>query len=113
MPITLGAYLPLAVILPSSSPARSTSMSVPLSGSRLWVPSIRCRPARNVLRELRRRGPQRRAGRAPAPRSFGGLGDQLDLDAGAERQLGDAVGAARVRALARRRLRRTARSSRW
>ena len=36
--------------------------------------------------------------RARAAPSFGGLGDQLDLDAGAERQLGDAVGAARMRA---------------
>src|SRR5678815_2294309 len=61
------------------------------------------RTAPNEATATRRTTPRskrrREAPAASAPPSFGGLGDQFDLDAGAERQLGDAVGAARVRAL--------------
>ena len=68
--------------------------------------------AEDVLRD-QRGGDRRERSSATAPSSATGrcakrrarcrrscdLGDQLDLDAGAERQLGHAVGAARMRAL--------------
>ena len=71
--------------------------------------------SKRVLRDQRRRDDaerEHRDEREPAPRSsrrrgpaataapsLRGLGDQLDLDAGAERQLRDAEGAACMRAL--------------